>query len=522
MPAIVDTPLMIPAFHRLARRDRIRPYRWWRPLLEIAVAAALFVALQAVWVVAFILINGKESIGRIADGTPTSMLVGFGALAMTVPAAFAAAWASGRDVRALWSVERRFRWRYFLPALAVFAAPGLLTLGADIAIYGAPPAPLDPTFFWSVAIVLSLVPLQCLAEELLFRGVVVQSFGAWMRSPWLAYLLALPIFVVGHTAGGGGMLTIVVFALIASLLVHRSGGIELSVALHIVNNVTVSYAKFSGLIDLESARVLLSVVGQLGAFALALIALPIIGSKVAPMPTTDAHLRTLPHPTGDLLFNSSAGPEHGGVPVVAPWFAQTLGPQMHGWARALPWVITEETGETTTAELSNDRLRLIYTVRRGPEPAFTLRAVNEDEESRRIQLALHPYWAVDTARARVTGLADQPYFDKVAGEARRIDGDLAFGREVDSVVRTTNNCMLIDGHRALTFRTQGTDHVVVWNPGPEECAAADGLRADDWTRFVCVEPALLGENREGVELAPGASAELSLTVTATSGGSVRA
>lgn len=515
MPAIVDTPGRTAAYHRLARRDRTRPYRWWRPLVEIAVAAVLFFALQAAWVVPFILINGKESIGRIADGTPTSMLVGFGALALTVPAAFVAAWASGRDVRALWSVERRFRWRYFLPGLAAFAAPGLLTLATDIAVYGAPPAPLDATFFWCVGIVLVLVPLQCLAEELLFRGVVVQSFGAWMRSPWLTYLLALPIFVVGHTAGGGGMVTIVVFALVASLLVHRTGGIELSVALHIVNNITVSYAGFSGLIDLDSARVLLPVVGQLGAFALALISLLFVGSKVAPMPTTDAHVRSLAHPTGDLLFNSTAGPEHGGVPVVAPWFAQTLGPQMHGWARTLPWVVTEETNEATTAELSNDHLRLTYTVHRGPEPSFMLRAVNEDEEPRRIQLALHPYWAVETASARVDGLSNEPYFDKVSGSEGTLDGALVFGGEVDSVVRTTSPCSLIDAHRTLTFRTHGTDHVVVWNPGPEECATAEGLADDDWTQFVCIEPALLGPDREGVTLQPGESAEIALTVSAT-------
>ena len=94
--------------------------------MEIAVAAFLFVALQAVWVVPFILLNGKEAVGKISDADPQSLLLGFGALAMTIPAAFVAAWASGRDVRALWSVERRFRFRYFLPALTVFAAPGLL------------------------------------------------------------------------------------------------------------------------------------------------------------------------------------------------------------------------------------------------------------------------------------------------------------------------------------------------------------------------------------------------------------
>ena len=506
---------MIPAYHRLARRDRNRPYRWWRPLVEIAVAAFLFVALQAVWVVPFILLNGKEAVGKISDADPQSLLLGFGALAMTIPAAFVAAWASGRDVRALWSVERRFRFRYFLPALTVFAAPGLLSLLVDAFAFGAPPAPLDAMFFSCVAITVTLLPLQCLAEELLFRGVLVQSFGAWMRSPWPAYLLAVPIFAVGHTTGGGGMVTIIVFALVASLLVHRTGGIELAAALHIVNNATVAYGGFSGITALDSSRILLPVFAQLGAFILALIAVLIVGSKVAPMPTTDAHLRHLPHPTGDLLFQSAANPDHGGIPVVAPWFAQTLGPQMHGWANQLPWVRTAQVDGVTTAELTNDHLRLTYTVCTASDPSFTLRIDNLDDAPRRVQLALHPYWAVNATQANVTGLEGASYYDKVAGATRTVDGPIAFGEEVDRVVATSAPCTLADAHRTLTLRAHGTDHVVVWNPGPDVCARDESLGADDWASFVCVEPALLGPNRDGVILAPGESAEIGLDVTVT-------
>ena len=83
------------------------------------------------------------------------------------------------------------------------------------------------------------------------------------------------------------------------------------------------------------------------------------------------------------------------------------------------------------------------------------------------------------------------------------------------MVSTTAQCSLIDAHRTLTFTTHGTDHVVVWNPGPEVCAHDESLGTDDWAGFVCVEPALLGENRDGVVLAPGESAEIGLDVHVT-------
>lgn len=506
---------MITAYHRLARLDRTRPYRWWRPAVELAVAGLLFVVLQAVWVVPFLLINGAEQPGGIAEGNPTSMLFGYGAIALTIPAAFVAAWASGRDVRALWSIERRFRWRFFLPALAAFAAPSVLALAVGVLAFGAPPARLDAVFFSCVAITVLLLPLQCLAEELLFRGTLVQSVGAWASSPWVAYLVPVPLFVFGHTGGGGQLVTVSIFALLAALLVHRTGGLELALALHIVNNANVSYANFSGIADLDSLRAFLPVAGLLGAFVLAVLANVVVGTKVAPMPTYDAHLRHLPHPTGDLLFQSAASPAHGGVPVVAPWFAQTLGPQMHGWANQLPWVRTAQGSGTTTAQLTNDHLRLTYTVRTAPDISFSLRVDNLDDVPRRIQLALHPYWAVDAAHARVTGLEGAPYFDKVAGVSRTLEAPIVFGEEVDRVVRTTAQCSLSDAHRTLTFTTHGTDHVVVWNPGPEVCAQDENLGADDWAGFVCVEPALLGDNRDGVVLAPGESAEIGLDVHVT-------
>lgn len=208
----------------------------------------------------------------------------------------------------------------------------------------------------------------------------------------------------------------------------------------------------------------------------------------------------LPHPSGDLLFSSRVGAEHGGMPIVAPWFATTLGTQMHGWAESLPW---------QDSELLHDGLCLTFTAH---DLTFRLSCRNQSDATRRIQLALHPYWAVDTASASVRGVDGAAFFDKTDGQLKRFSGEVTFGREVDFVFNTTNELVLADANRTLTLTTTGTDHAVVWNPGPVECAKAPGLGDEEWREFVCVEPALLGPDRDGVDLHPGEAVEIGLTV----------
>ena len=59
--------------------------------------------------------------------------------------------------------------------------------------------------------------------------------------------------------------------------------------------------------------------------------------------------------TQPLFFHSQHNPAHGGIPVVAPWFAQTLGEQMHGWATSLEW---QHDGDTM--RVSHDNFHLVF------------------------------------------------------------------------------------------------------------------------------------------------------------------
>ncbi|OIR45975.1 hypothetical protein BJP08_00565 [Corynebacterium sp. NML140438] len=212
--------------------------------------------------------------------------------------------------------------------------------------------------------------------------------------------------------------------------------------------------------------------------------------------------------TQPLFFHSQHNPAHGGIPVVAPWFAQTLGEQMHGWATSLEW---QHDGDTM--RVSHDNFHLVFrTQLDDARSRFELTITNGASTPRPVQIALHPYWACDAATAELSGVDGSRFLDKTDGELKTVEGSLRFGKETDAVIAGATSAVLRDATRELTFTCTGTDHLVVWNPSPDVCRVAEDLGDDDWAHFVCVEPALLGEDRRGVTLIPGASASIALEV----------
>ncbi|MCO6394377.1 MULTISPECIES: hypothetical protein [Corynebacterium] len=212
--------------------------------------------------------------------------------------------------------------------------------------------------------------------------------------------------------------------------------------------------------------------------------------------------------TQPLFFHSQHNPAHGGIPVVAPWFAQTLGEQMHGWATSLEW---QHDGDTM--RVSHDNFHLVFRSQLDDARSrFELTITNGATTPRPVQIALHPYWACDAATAELSGVQGSRFLDKTDGELKTVEGPLRFGNETDAVIAGATSAVLRDATRELTFTCTGTDHLVVWNPGPDVCRDAEDLGDDDWAHFVCVEPALLGEDRRGVTLIPGASASIALEV----------
>ncbi|VTQ80414.1 aldose 1-epimerase [Corynebacterium pseudotuberculosis] len=52
----------------------------------------------------------------------------------------------------------------------------------------------------------------------------------------------------------------------------------------------------------------------------------------------------------------------------------------------------------------------------------------------------------------------------------------------------------LKGKGLITVKGQGTDHFIVWNPGEKLASEMSDMGTGEWRNFVCVEPALLGED----------------------------
>lgn len=237
-PSVAPVPL---TYDHLARTAGRRWYVGPAALLALVVTGLLFVlvlgsALDLAAVIAGIPLD--------ADALPTgpgwSDAAGLVIIAATLPAVLLVVRFVERRPGTLSSVTGRLRGRWLavclVPAIAISALAGLVGELVD---------PTGGTFAgWSsflgvVVVALVLTPFQAAAEEYLFRGWIVQTFGAVVRSPWPGVAVSAVLFALIHegtTASAWGFADLVVFAVALSVVTLRTGGLEAALALHLVHN----------------------------------------------------------------------------------------------------------------------------------------------------------------------------------------------------------------------------------------------------------------------------------------------
>jgi uncharacterized protein len=145
-----------------------------------------------------------------------------------------------RPARFLHSVAGRFRWRWFCLCAAVAGVLWAVGLSVASSILtdddaGTTAPPLG-TFLAMAAALLILVPLQAAGEEYATRGFLLQTLARYGR--WPAVVGSATAFAALHGFGGWpGFTALAVGAAIWALLVIRTGGLEVSVAMHAGGNL---------------------------------------------------------------------------------------------------------------------------------------------------------------------------------------------------------------------------------------------------------------------------------------------
>ena len=180
---------------------------------------------------------------------PEGLLAGHLALAsLTVVVLVIARFIHGRAPRWTFSVQPGMRWRYLLATflVALVVLNGMLWI--SFTWTGMPAFNSgQPNAGWFVLVVLLSSPLQALAEEVFFRGYLMQSLGSMTGKVWVGVIGSSLIFAFMHGLQNPALFTHrLAFGLISGVLVLLSGGLEAGIAAHIVNNLgAFGYAIFT-------------------------------------------------------------------------------------------------------------------------------------------------------------------------------------------------------------------------------------------------------------------------------------
>ncbi len=212
---------------------------------------------------------------------------------------------------------------------------------------------------------------------------------------------------------------------------------------------------------------------------------------------------------GDADYRRGERP-HGGVPVCWPQFGNRMSKDLpkHGFASVLLFDVrgteySDEITEITLGVKSDDETKKLWPhdfdlevkISVSMKLNLTLTTKNTGTAPFEFSAAFHPYFLLrDRDAATVRGLDGCAFTDGTTPDLKRgeLKGDLKLDFAPDHIFDLKpglkHEFAILDPglRRAIAIASTGNDNAVVWNAG--EGSSLPDLAADDWKKFVCVEP----------------------------------
>lgn len=241
--------------------------RWWKGLLIIFSFVAAYLLLSAVLqggAIAIDLLRGRVQQVDLQQGkvtlTPSLLLAANLTNAACIPLAMLLQWGFyGQRPRWLHAVTGGFRWR-LLARAALVVVPIWFAYILVAALAGPPSggAGLTTESVVLLVIVLLTTPLQAAGEEYGARGLLTRAAGSWVADSRLALLIgtlvSAGIFMLAHGAGDPWLIGFYfLFGVALSLVTWRTGGLEVAIVIHTVNNVVLFTVSILAGQDLSNA-----------------------------------------------------------------------------------------------------------------------------------------------------------------------------------------------------------------------------------------------------------------------------
>lgn len=220
-------------------------YKWYKPLIVAALTFILYIILSILCDVLFgiffpelfsssLLYDPNSSPGlETVEGIYTSINIAF-----MIPSFFISSKiVRDRPFSSYLSSRGGWNWEIFAKSLLVaLVAYGIITL-VEFLIFG---VEFDNKFTILTFLAMVIVTLfQSFAEELMCRGFLMQTLGSWFKIPIVAIVLQAVFFTVIHSYNLIGLADVLFSGLCYGVIAWYCDGLEVSSALHSVNNIIV-------------------------------------------------------------------------------------------------------------------------------------------------------------------------------------------------------------------------------------------------------------------------------------------
>ena len=259
-------------------------YRWYKPIIVFIIGFILMVIFQLVMDEIFINLYGLSFVDNLVNGgyevlnnALAELYSDLGVIVMIPALYIASKIVRDRPFSSYISTSGRWNFKLYLKALAIPLVLFIIFNAISAAITG-PEGTFQLSFSYLIVILIFL-PLQCIAEELVFRGLIMQTFGAWFKIPIVAVILQSIIFALSHGYNTFGLFEIFVSGLIFGFFAWKTNGLEVSSALHTANNLSISLFVMLGIITPTSSPQLWETVASIVFLILLAIIMHYIGNR---------------------------------------------------------------------------------------------------------------------------------------------------------------------------------------------------------------------------------------------------
>ena len=231
---------------------RFEKYKWYKPILVFIIGVIGYLILSLILSLIFEAAYGEHLTNSLLNGGYEVMnseigqiFTDLGVIIMLPSLYIAAKIVKDRPFSSYASSRGGWNYKLYFKSLVIPFIIMIIFEGISVAFNGA-----EGTSHFSIGFFIAcliLVPLQCIAEEYVFRGLIMQTFGSWLNIPVLAVILQSIVFGIMHGYNSLGNISIVISGLLMGILAWKSNGIEVSSAMHTANNLTLALFVMFGL-----------------------------------------------------------------------------------------------------------------------------------------------------------------------------------------------------------------------------------------------------------------------------------